>query len=177
MGYIVFNAKILFLKIVFGFNKRNMGEKMIRKVFPAAFAFGAALLTGCTCVRELPAKEVTSEEQRTPEYELAKEMLLAFIRNDAKGFVRRMSPKNTELLNPERFKKFRAEMIESRGEPVSFRYLTTLEMPVPFKPQIWAVRMKKMNLQNDKEFYQEILFRVVVARADGKLHVISVNFL
>ena len=150
---------------------------MIRKVFPAVVALGAALLTGCTCVKELPPQEVTKEEQQTPEYELAKEMLLAFIRNDANGFVRRMSPKNTELLNPERFRKFRAEMVESRGEPVSFRYLTTLEMPVPFKPQIWAVRMKKMNLQNDKEFYQEILFRVVIARADGKLHVISVNFL
>ena len=150
---------------------------MIRKALSAAVALGAALLTGCTCVRELPSAEVTREEQQTPEYGLAKEMLLAFIRNDANGFIRRLSPKNTELLNPERFKKFRAEMIESRGEPVSFRYLATLEMPVPFKPQIWAVRMKKTNPQNGKEFYQEILFRVVVARADGKLHVISVNFL
>ena len=150
---------------------------MIRKAIRTAAALGAVLSAGCTCVRELPPKEVTKEEQQTPEYELAKEMLLAFIRNDANGFVRRMSPKNTELLNPERFKKFRAEMVESRGEPVSFRYLTTLEMPVPFKPQIWAVRMKKTNPQNGKEFYQEILFRVVTARADGKLHVISVNFL
>jgi len=150
---------------------------MIRKAFQTAAACAAILLAGCTCVRELPAREVTREEQQTPEYELAKEMLLAFIRDDASGFVRRMSPKNTELLNPERFKKFRAEMVENRGEPVSFRYLTTLEMPVPFKPQIWAVRMKKTNQQNGKEFYQEILFRVVVARADGKLHVISVNFL
>ena len=150
---------------------------MIRNAFRTAAALGAALLTGCTCVRELPPKEVTEEERRTPEYELAKEMLLAYIRNDASGFVRRMSPKNTELLNPERFRKFRAEMVASRGEPVSFRYLTTLEMPVPFKPQLWAVRMKKTNPQNGKEFHQEILFRVVIARADGKLHVISANFL
>ena len=150
---------------------------MIRNVFTTAAVLAGALLAGCTCVRELPPKEVTREEQQTPEYELAKEMLLAFIRNDANGFVRRMSPKNTERLNPERFKKFRAEMVESRGEPVSFRYLTTLEMPVPFKPQIWVVRMKKTNPQTGKEFYQEILFRVVTARADGKLHVISVNFL
>ena len=150
---------------------------MIRKAFPAAVVLGALLSAGCTCVRELPTKEATREEQQTPEYELAKEMLLAFIRNDASGFVRRMTPKNTELLNPERFKKFRREMVESRGEPVSFRYLTTLEMPVPFKPQLWVVRMKKVNSQTGKEFHQEILFRVVTARADGKLHVISVNFL
>lgn len=150
---------------------------MIRKAFQAAAALAAILLAGCTCVRELPPEEITREEQQTPEYELAKSMLIAFIRNDAEGFVRRMSPKNTELLNPESFRKFRAEMVESRGEPVSFRYLTTLEMPVPFKPQLWAVRMKKVNPQNGKEFYQEILFRVVTARADGKLHVISANFL
>ena len=151
---------------------------MIRKIFPATAALAALLtLTGCVCVNELPPQGPDKEAQETPEYRLAKEMLLAFIRNDANGFVRRMSPKNTELLNPERFKKFRAEMVESRGEPVSFRYLTTLEMPVPFKPQIWVVRMKKVNSQTGKEFYQEILFRVVTARADGKVHVISVNFL
>ena len=150
---------------------------MIRKFFRAAAAASAMLLlAGCTIVRELPSEDAGAKGD-TPEYELAKEMLYAFLRNDAHGFIRRLSPKNTELLNPERFKKFRSEMIESRGEPVSFRYLATLEMPVPFKPQIWAVRMKKTNPQNGKEFYQEILFRVVVARADGKLHVISVNFL
>ena len=150
---------------------------MIRKFFRTAAAASAILLlTGCTIVRELPSEDEKTQRD-TPEYELASEMLYAFLRNDASGFIRRMSPKNTELLNHEQFKKFRREMVESRGEPVSFRYLATLEMPIPFKPHIWAVRMKKTNPQNGKEFYQEILFRVVTARADGRVYVLSVNFL
>lgn len=150
---------------------------MIRKFFRAAAAASAMmLLAGCTIVRELPSEDAKAQRD-TPEYELASEMLYAFLRNDAAGFIRRMAPKDAELLTHEQFKKFRREMVESRGEPVSFRYLATLEMPVPFKPHIWAVRMKKTNPQNGKEFHQEILFRVVTARADGKVHVISVNFL
>lgn len=151
---------------------------MIRKTFCLAAALAVlCVLTGCVCVSELPPEKVSKETVDSPEYKLAKEMLIAFIRNDATSFVRRMSPKNTELLNPERFKKFRADIVESRGEPVSFRYLTTLEMPGPFKPQLWAVRMRKVNLDKDKEFNMEVLFRVVTGRADGKIHVISVNFL
>jgi len=150
---------------------------MIRRFFRAAATASAMLLlAGCTIVRELPSEDAGSRGD-TPEYELAKEMLYAFIRNDAETFVSKMAPKDRASLTPKQFKAFRAEMVEARGEPVSFRYLATLEMPVPFRPHIWAVRMKKVNSQNGKEFHQEILFRVVTARADGKVHVISVNFL
>ena len=150
---------------------------MIRRFFRIAAATAAtALLAGCTIIRELPSEDAKTQSE-TPEHELAREMLYAFLRNDAAGFIRRMEPKDRDRLTPERFKAFRQEMVESRGEPVSFRYLATLEMPVPFKPHIWAVRMKKVNRQNGKEFHQEILFRVVTARADGKVYVISVNFL
>ena len=152
------------------------GAKMIRCFFRAAAASAALLLAGCTFVRELPSEDAVSQRD-TPEFELARDMLYAFIRNDADAFVSKMAPKDRERLSPKQFKAFRAEMVENRGEPVSFRYLATLEMPVPFKPHIWAVRMKKTNPQNGKEFHQEILFRVVTARADGKVHVISVNFL
>ena len=58
---------------------------------------------------------------------------------------------------------------------MSFRYLTTLEMTV-LRPNIWAVRFKRVNPQSGKEFHQEVLFRVVTAFADGKAHVISFNF-
>ena len=150
---------------------------MIRKFFRAAAAASAMLLlAGCTIIRESPAEDAGAQRD-TPEYELASGMLYAFIRDDAAGFIRRMAPKNPTLLNEEQFHKFRREMVESRGEPVGFRYLATLEMPVPFKPHIWAVRMKKTNPQTGKEFHQEILFRVVTGRADGKVYVISVNFL
>ena len=104
-------------------------------------------------------------------------MLNCFIRGDGDTFVANMAPKGQSQLTPAQFKKFRAEIIEARGEPVSFRYVTTLEMPIAFKPQIWAVRMKKTNAQSGKEFHQEILFRVVTARADGRVYVLSVNFL
>ena len=167
---------MLFLKIVFEFNKLE-DAKMIRKTLLAAVALFAALLTGCTVVRELPPQEATEEMRQSPEYKLAREMLDCFIRGDGDTFVANMAPKGQSQLTAEQFKKFRAEIVEARGEPVSFRYVTALEMPIDFKPQIWAVRMKKTNAQSGKEFFQEILFRVVTARADGRVYVLSVNFL
>ena len=150
---------------------------MIRKSLPFAVPLFAALLAGCTVVRELPAQEETAEVRQSPEYKLAQKMLTAFIRGDGDTFVANMDPNGRSQLTPAQFQKFRSEIIEARGEPISFRYLTTLEMPIDFKPHIWAVRMKKTNGQSGKEFHQEILFRVVTARADGRVYVISVNFL
>ena len=110
-----------------------------------------------------------------PEFVLGRKMLIAFLENDGRAFVSYLEPKVQEQFTVEKFRETRERIVRELGEPVSFRYLTTLEMTA-LKPNIWAVRFKRMNLKNDKEFYQEVLFQVVTAFADGRAHVISFNF-
>ena len=138
-------------------------------------AAAASLLAGCVCVRELPVEEVAKQGD-TPEFQLGREMLIAFLEDDGRAFVSRLEPKVREQFTVEKFREARARIVKELGEPVSFRYLTTLEMTA-LKPNVWAVRFKRVNPQSEKEYYQEVLFRVVTALADGKAHVISFNFL
>ena len=134
----------------------------------------AALAAGCVSVKELPPAEVKKQGD-SPEFVLGRKMLIAFLENDGRAFVSYLEPKVQEQFTVEKFRETRERIVRELGEPVSFRYLTTLEMTA-LKPNIWAVRFKRMNLKNDKEFYQEVLFQVVTAFADGKAHVISFNF-
>ena len=58
---------------------------------------------------------------------------------------------------------------------MSFRFLTTLEMTA-LKPNLWAVRFKRVKQPGGKEFYQEAVFRVTTARVDDEANVIGFNF-
>ena len=139
-----------------------------------AAGLAAAVAAGCTCISELPPEELKKQGD-TPEYVLGREMLIAFLKNDARGFVSHLEPKAQEQFTVEKFRETRERIVRELGEPVSFRFLTTLEMTA-LKPNVWAVRFKRVNPQSQKEFHQEVLFQVVTALADGKAHVISFNF-
>ena len=147
--------------------------KVLRNVLTGAAA--AALFAGCVSVKELPVEEVAKQGD-TPEFQLGREMLIAFLGNDGSAFVSHLEPKVREQFTVEKFREARERIVKELGEPVSFRYLTTLEMTA-LKPNVWAVRFKRVNPQSQKEYHQEVLFRVVTALADGKAHVISFNFL
>lgn len=147
---------------------------MLRKI--GRFAVSAAIfaLAGCTCIQELSPEEVKKQGD-TPEFELGRDMLIAFLRNDASGFVSHLEPKVQEQFTTHKFRETREKIVAELGEPVSFRYLTTLEMTA-LKPNIWVVRFKRVNPRSGKEFFQEVLFQIVTARADRKTHVLSFNF-
>ena len=152
-----------------------MKKKMLRNFATAALPLVAgALLAGCTTISELPPEEVKKQGD-TPEFVLGREMLIAFLRGDARGFVSRLSPEVQKQFNAEKFNTTRANIVKNLGEPVSFRFLTTLEMTA-LKPNVWAVRFKRVNPVSKKVFYQEVLFSIVTAEVDGKAHVISFNF-
>ena len=144
-------------------------------LLPASMLAAAAFLCGCTVIRELPPEEL-KKQGSTPEFVLGRELLTAFLKNDGSAFVSQLEPKVQEQFTVEKFRETRTRIVEALGEPVSFRFLTTLEMTA-LKPNVWAVRFKRVNPQSGKEFHQEVLFRVVTAFADGKAHVISFNFL
>ena len=121
------------------------------------------VLTACTVIRENPVPPSEQAQTETEEYRVCRELLVCFLKNDASGFVKRLSPENAKLFNEEQFRKTRQETVASLGEPVSFRYLTTLEF-VSLKPHVWAVRFRRTDRTGKEEFFSEALFRVLTGR-------------
>ena len=143
-------------------------------VAAASLFLAAGVFSGCTTISELAPEEVKKQGD-TPEFALAREMLIAFLRGDARGFVSHLSPEVQKQFNTEKFAQTRAAFIKDRGEPVSFRFLTTLEMAV-FKPNVWALRLKRVNPVTKKEFYHEELCIIETFEVDGKTLVRSFSF-
>lgn len=141
-----------------------------------AVAGGVLFLCGCTTVSELPAEKV-SQELKTPELQLCRELLIAFVKNDSSAFVNRLTPENQKSFDKDQFAAARKNMLDTVGEPVSFRYLTSLEF-VTLQPHIWVVRFKRTDLAKKKEFFSEALFRIVTGRdKNGQIYVLGFNFL
>lgn len=135
------------------------------------------ILCGCGTVRELP-REQRKEEPQTKEYRISRELLIGFINNDAKTFLKHLSPENRKGFDAEKFKTTRMEMSKSLGTPVSFTYLTELEF-VTFKLYVWKVRFQRMTRDKEpKPIFSEALFRVITGRsAKDEVLVMGFNFL
>lgn len=132
----------------------------------------AAVTSGCTVIREV---EPPKEEWNTasgPEYELGRSLLEAVVKNNRGKFVSLLPDEMRERFTVENFDALRKGVVESVGEPISFRYVTALELPV-FTPRIWRVRCLRRDRKGKKEFTSEVLFRVVTGMADGKTPVVT----
>ena len=146
---------------------------MLKKFFLAMFA-GAILLTfgnGCVIIKEY-APEANAVKINPAEQELARQLLQAFIKNDAKTFVSLLPDETRKNFTVDNFKQTRKSVIESIGEPISYTYMTTLELSA-LHPQIWKVRFKRYNVNRTKEFTSEVLFKVVTGMSDRKTAVIT----
>ena len=117
-----------------------------------------------------PQKEAVSISKT--EYELARKLLQAFVKNDAKAFVLLLPEEMRSKFTEKSFASTRKAVLESVGEPVAYSYITTLEL-AGFHPQIWKVRFRRYNVNRTKEFYSEVLFKVVTGMADKKEAVIT----
>lgn len=126
---------------------------------------------GCTVVREYPAVEQAADKKQA-EYELARQLLHAFVTDDAAKFVSLLPADTQQKFDKAAFKKFRQKLKESVGEPISFTYLTSLELQA-LTPQIWKVRFRRVNSRNGQEFTSEVLFRVITGMSDKKNAVIT----
>lgn len=148
---------------------------MTKIVLTAASAM-VLFLCGCRTVTELPAVKI-SQEIKSPELKLCRELLIAFMKDDASSFVKRLTEENQKSFNKEEFAAARKNMLKTVGEPVSFRYLTSLEF-VTLQPHIWVVRFKRQDLARKKEFFSEALFRIVTGKdKTGRIYVLGFNFL
>ena len=147
------------------------------RFFYAMFAFALLMSvnTACTTISEQP-QEIIAKELTTAEQKLGRELLIAFLKDDAAAFVAKLSPEIQEKFGIKEFKQTREELIKTLGEPVSFRYLTKLEF-VSVEPHIWKVRFERESRKGEK-IHSETLFRIITGRTDdGTILIIGFNFL
>ena len=136
-----------------------------------ALLVSVSFLSGCVVVKEY-APQKDAVEISKQEYALARQLLQAFIKNDAKTFVSLLPEETRSKFTEESFAASRKSVIESVGEPVAYSYITTLEL-AGFHPQIWKVRFRRYNVNRTKTFYSEVLFKVITGMADKKDAVIT----
>lgn len=145
----------------------------MKKILFALICGMAALLicTGCVVVKEYaPKQEKMSIAPQ--EYELARQLLQAFVKNDGDTFVSLLPEETRAKFNVETFEKTRKDLLKSVGEPIEYRYLTTLELD-KLHPQIWIVRFKRWNVNRSKEYTSEIIFKVITGMTGKKTAVIT----
>ena len=149
----------------------------IRKVFLLILNCLALLfLSACASIRELPVEKSNPQGGRTADYQLCRELLTAFLKNDGKKFVELLPETLRSSFTEDNFKATRKAVLASAGEPVSFQYVTQLEL-MTFTPHIWKVRFKRTDLRTGKEYSSELLFRVIVGWVDRKPVITSFQFL
>jgi len=137
---------------------------------------GAAAASGCaTCVRELPA-EARKTEPRGTDYQFCRKLVIAFMKNDAKTFLAEMPEEARKKFNEKQFAASRKSILESMGEPISFRYVTSLELTA-FTPHVWKIRFQRTDPRNGKKFTSEALFRIITGKIDGKPVLIGFQFI
>ena len=133
------------------------------------------VLAGCTTIRELPMEQRKGEPVGA-DFDLCRDLLKAFIRNDGKTFLSYLPDEMREKFSEKQFAASRKSIIDSMGEPISFRYVTALELTT-FTPYIWKIRFERTDPRNGKKFTSEVLFRIITGKLNGKPVVIGFQFL
>jgi hypothetical protein len=110
-------------------------------------------------------------KKNTPEYELSRNLVIAFIANDANGFVSLLPETTRKSFNAESFAKTRKSIVESMGTPFEFSYVTELELST-FTPHIWKIRFRRVKEAEKEEFTSELLFKVITGMTDKETPVV-----
>ena len=147
-----------------------------RNIIISGLTAVAVLAGGCaTGVRELPA-EVRKTEPKGTDFEFCRKLVIAFMKNDAKTFLAHVPEEARAKFNEKQFSASRKAIIESMGEPISFQYVTALELTA-FTPHIWKIRFQRTDPRNGKKFTSEALFRIITGKINGKPVLIGFQFL
>lgn len=140
-----------------------------------AFLLAVVGLTGCTIIREVPS-EVRKEQPQGAEFDLCRTLIKAFMKDDAATFVKYIPEEARRTFGVRQFETTRKSVIESMGEPISFQYVTALELTENITPHIWKIRFKRVNRKGE-EFTSELLFKIVVGKLKDEPVMISFQFL
>jgi hypothetical protein len=133
--------------------------------------------TGCTALSnpDVASRSGAAFGSEAKDEENGRRMLEAFIRNDPDGFIGVLPGELEKQFGKKEFDNARAALVESLGEPISYRFETRLEHPA-FDVSLWKVRFERRGTDG-KIIHQEALFRVISGTLDGKFRIISFNFL
>ena len=147
---------------------------MKRRLITGAALALACIFSGCTVINELPPEAAPVADDA--EYELGRRLLGAFLAGDGEEFVGLLPEEAAERFGVKEFEASRKALVESLGEPISFSYVTDLELPV-FTPHIWKVRFRRRDLKSGETFTSEVLFRVITGRIDDRTIITAFQFL
>lgn len=133
--------------------------------------------TGCTALSNPDGapRSGAAGDSAVKDDENGRRILEAFIRNDPDGFIGVLPGELKKQFGKKEFENARAALVESLGEPMSYRFETGLEHPA-FDVSLWKVRFERRGADG-KMIHQEALFRVISGTLDGKFRIISFNFL
>lgn len=143
----------------------------------AAAVCAMFLAAGCTVIREVPMEQALPEAA-TPELQLCRMMLEAFLKNDAKSFVNHLPEETRNGFDMKKFEDTRKYITTTLGQPVAFQYLTTLEF-VTLSPHIWKIRFERKDRKGEI-IHSEALFRIITGQTGPEkkdVSVIGFNFL
>ena len=147
---------------------------MKKNLVSAAMLALVCIFSGCTVIKELPPE--TGSAVPDAEYELGRHLLEAFLSGDGEEFVSLLPEEAAEKFGVKEFEASRKALTESLGEPISFSYVTELELPV-FTPHIWKVRFRRQDLRSGETFTSEALFRVITGKIDDRPIITAFQFL
>lgn len=144
----------------------------IRLAVCTAAVILTAASSACTSL-EIQDNPESRPEQ--PQKIVGKELLEAFIRNDADAFLNQYPEGLRKNFSRKGFEQSRNAMLEKLGNPVSYRFVANLEHPV-FTVSIWTIRFERDNADKTGKIYQEMVFRAIAGELDGKSILMNQNF-
>ncbi|MDD3155002.1 MAG: hypothetical protein PHS41_09045 [Victivallaceae bacterium] len=146
----------------------------------AMLAAALLALTGCTVIP--PEDPVGTKSPETQSRELAaaqhtgRQMLQAFLDDNAKGFCAGLDKTTAEKFSQSEFKLSRERMVREYGKPLGFTYLGDLANPL-LKVLVWKVRFEKIGSKN-QPIHRELLFQLTSGvDENNRCTVISFGFL
>ncbi len=151
--------------------------KLSLKVRVVAALLCLAGLSGAGCVNYI--QELPPETAGLPSgegYQKSRALLDAFFNDDAESFCAMLPENFRKEFTPQHYQATRKSLVDSMGEPVSFSYVTSLELPV-FTPHIWKVRFRRLRPDDGMSFTSEALLRVITAQLDGETIITAFQFL
>ena len=146
------------------------------KLLPALFAV-LILLSGCRTTSNRPGYDVNRPQSAANDPELRRtgdRILDAIQKEDYREFSAAANGEGMKITEQE-FLESERNIRNQFGKITRYEYLADLEIPM-FHNMIWKVRFERDG-ENQKTIRQELLFRLVAGKNNGKPCVVAMGFL
>lgn len=142
------------------------------------FALSALILTaGCASAPELPEEDAPAAEESVEQMtrRLGGELLESIRSGSYRAFSSSLAGRTGFDIPKKDFTESARSLEEKYGKIESWDYLTGLKTPFVVN-MIWKVRFSRDLPASGTKMEQDMLFRLVAAKEDGKLRVLALGF-